>query len=417
MCAAARDVDDTLHLAYITTGYPYASHTFIQIEVLALREMGVEVSTYVLWRSPTSEIRTEADREAYATTYSMRPPRPLHYAAAHARAASTRFAEYRTTFKQTLARGGQGPSDIVRHFAYFVQGVVLWDRCRRTGVRHIHAHFANVASDVAMVACALSRGAMSWSFTMHGPTEFYNVNHFRLADKALAARFVVCISHFARSQLMALTDIEHWDKFKIVRSGINTSTFSPSPRAPGRQRLTILCVARLAPEKGQALLIRAAARILEQGHELAVVLAGDGPEREQLERLIRDLGLSDTVRLLGAVGHTTVQELIADADVFCLPSFAEGIPMTLMEAMAAEVPVISSRITGIPELIEHGHNGLLVTPGDLDDLEAALLRVIHEPDAAAEMAKAGRERVCSSHDLFKNTRQLHELFEQFVGSA
>lgn len=406
---------DRLHLAYVTTGYPYVSHTFIQNEVLALRRLGVTIDTFALRREPLEQVRTSADREAWETTYPLRPPRIAHYARAHLSAIAANPAAYRWALASALWRGQSSLPALARQLTYFLQGVVLWHRCRLAGAHHIHAHFANVASDVAMIAASLGDQSLAWSFTMHGPTEFYDVSRFRLDEKASNACFVVCISDFARSQLMGLVAAEHWDDFEVVRCGVDTTSFTP---AVGDRSgpLRITCVGRLVPEKGQRVLVEAVAQMSARGFDVRLALAGDGPERHRLERMAHDRGLAARVDFLGAIAHTRVRDLLDHTDLFCLPSFAEGVPIVLMEAMAMEIPVVACRVMGIPELVQDGISGCLVSPGSAADLVMVLSALASEPDRRRTLGRAARERVRAAFDLDENARRLKQVFDDRVPS-
>jgi colanic acid/amylovoran biosynthesis glycosyltransferase len=406
--------DPPLRLAYIATGYPYVSHTFIQSEVAALRELGVQIDTFAIRRAPESECRTKADEEARATTYALRPPRPLHYLRAHVAAVLGRRHGYRRALLRALRLGAGSTADLAHQLAYFVQGVVLWHRCRAAGVPHVHAHFANVGSDVASVAATLEGEGLTWSFTMHGPTEFSDVRHYHLAEKTRAARFVICVSEFARSQLMALVAPEHWGKLHVVHCGVDVERFVPPEQARDHGPVRVACVGRLVPEKGQRLLIEAVAAICRGGANVCLTFAGDGPERASLEDLATELHIADHVEFLGAVAHTDVDELLRRSDIFCLASFAEGVPIVLMEAMAMELPVIASRVMGIPELIEDRVSGRLVAPGSLSDLTDVLSQLVEDPEHRRQLGEAARRQVGSKFELRANATRLRRIYEELL---
>ncbi len=404
-----------MHIAYVTTGYPWVSHTFIQNEVLGLRALGVEVDTFTIARSSLSECRTDADREAYRTTYALRPPRAWHYARAHLAGMLTRPSRYLAALKRAVQMAGLAPRDLVRHLAYFVQGVVLWDRCRAAGVSHVHAHFANVSSDVALLAAMLGGDSFTWSFTMHGPTEFYDLRHHRLAEKATDAAFVICISDFARSQLMGIVDPAEWATLRVVHCGVDVSRFVPTGHERRGGPVTIACIGRLVPEKGQSLLIEAVGALRDAGTEVRLVLVGDGPQRDGLERLVDASGLRDRVEFRGAVAHTEIERILHAADIFCLPSFAEGVPIVLMEAMAMELPVIACQVMGIPELIQDDVTGRLVRPGSRDALVDALSALAADPDRRAALGRAARQRVAAEFELATNVGQLRGVYAEYLG--
>ena len=248
---------------------------------------------------------------------------------------------------------------------------------------------------------------------MHGPTEFADLGHYRLAEKLADASFVVCISDFARSQLMALSDPEAWERLDVVHVGIPVDQFTRSkPSSAGRREPTILYIGRLVPEKGQAVLLDAVALLAARGRLVDVTLAGEGPLRQALERRAEQLGIASQVSFLGAVGQDRLRALYEDASIFCLPSFAEGVPVVLMEAMAMGLPVVSTRITGIPELIEDGSSGLLVAPGRPDELADRLEWLLADPALRRELGTEAREAVLREFDAERSAEQLYELFRE-----
>jgi glycosyltransferase involved in cell wall biosynthesis len=310
--------------------------------------------------------------------------------------------------------GRGSPRDLARHVAYFLQGVLLWDRCRLAGISHVHAHFANVASDVALLAATLGGDEMSWSFTMHGPTEFYDVRHHRLSEKASDARFVICVSDFARSQLMRIASPEHWRKLHVVHCGVDVDRFAPAERDNGRVELRIACVGRLVSEKGQGVLIEAITGMREAGLDVHLTLVGDGPQREMLEAQAHELGVSDHVSFLGAVAHTEVEGVLQRSNMFCLPSFAEGVPIVLMEAMAMQLPVVACGVMGIPELIEDRVSGRLVRPGSRTDLIDALSGLARDPTERQALGRAARDQVAAAFELHTSATQLHGIYSRFL---
>lgn len=250
---------------------------------------------------------------------------------------------------------------------------------------------------------------------MHGPTEFWDVRHYRLAEKLASAGFVVCISEFCRSQLMNLCEPERWQRLRVVHCGIPVEDFTRRrpPSEPGADA-RILYIGRLVPEKGQTVLLEAIAELARRGHEVTATIAGEGALKPELEKMAKRLGLSDRVEFPGAVGQHQLRDLYEEAAVFCLPSFGEGVPIVLMEAMAMEVPPISTRIAGIPELIDHERSGLLVPPGNTEELTEALESLLNEPAFHRELAAAGREKVLEEFDTHRSAAQLLAIFEEML---
>jgi glycosyltransferase involved in cell wall biosynthesis len=403
-----------LKLAYLISRYPLLSHTFILREVRGLRRAGVQVDTFTIRRSGPEEILSDADREEDASTHALVPPPPGRLAAAHLRALLTRPGRYAQTLRLAFSLRGRGARAALWQLFYFGESALMWDACRRRGIRHIHAHHANVASDVALLAASLGGPEWSWSFTMHGSTEFFDVREHRLAQKVELARFVVCVSHHGRSQLMSLVGTDHWDKLHVVHCGVDLSEFEPVSRN-GAGPVDVLTVGRALPVKGQALLIEAVADIARRGQDVRLTIVGDGPLIDELRERAASLGVADRVTFAGAVGPDQVPAFLARSDVFALTSFAEGLPVVLIEAAASGLPVVASGITGIPELVEHGESGMLFVPGRADALAEALGAVVAAPpERRRAMGQAGRGRVAAGFDIEKTVEELRAVFTKYV---
>lgn len=406
-----------MKVAYLTSRYPSLSHTFIAREVAALRRRGLEIDTFSVRRTDPALVLSQADRDAHATTEALLPPTPGALAAA-AVAAAIRPRHTAHLLRSALLRRGRGPKRTLWQLFYAVEAVLLWRRCRRAATSHVHAHFANVGADVARLAAVFGGDGWTWSFTMHGPTEFADVSGFDLAGKVEDAAFVICISDFCRSQLMALVDPVHWAKLLVVHCGIDLSQFEPVERAPRRGApLRVLCVGRLVPEKGQSVLLDALARLRDAGTAVEVTLVADGPCRAALERQADELGVAGAVTFTGNVGQDEIADRYREADVFCLPSFAEGVPTVLMEAMATGLPVVSTSIAGIPELVTDGESGLLVAPGRADLLADALRMLAHDPDRRSAMGRAGRATVQKEFDVDGTSAALASIFRDALSRS
>lgn len=405
-----------MNVAYITSLYPSLSHSFILREVRGLRAQGVAVTSFSVRRTPPEQLIAPEDREEADAALVLLPPDPRRFAAAVGRAAVTARGRFLRAALGAVRRGlSLGPRAALWQAFYVGEAVLVWDECRRRGIRHVHAHFANVGADVAQLVAAIGGPGWSWSFTMHGPTEFFDVPGHRLADKTRDARFVSCISDFCRSQLMKLVEREHWDKLHLVRCGVDPAVYAPAPGRPEDGSLRVVCVGRLVPDKGQSLLVDAVALLRERGFDARLELVGDGPDRAHLERHVAELGLGEWVRLAGAVGQDTMRDHYAAADVFCLPSFAEGVPVVLMEAMAMGLPVVTTRIAGIGELVEDGVSGVLVRPGRAD-LIADALAGLADPAVRARMGAAGREMVVREFDVAISAERLAGILRDAAGT-
>jgi glycosyltransferase involved in cell wall biosynthesis len=232
---------------------------------------------------------------------------------------------------------------------------------------------------------------------------------------------VVCISQFAKGQLMRISHPDDWAKLQVCRLGVDPAQFSfrASPALPAASatskssRARLLCVGRLSSAKAQMLLVQACARLRDEGLDFSLTLVGDGPDRSRIAQAVSSLALSDRIELTGSLNQQAVRAQLAQADIFVLPSLAEGIPVVLMEAMSSGVPCVSTPVNGIPELISHNQTGLLATPGDLDSLATQLRRLIQTPNLRSSLAHAAHAKVLADFDLPRNVAQLSRIFSGF----
>jgi colanic acid/amylovoran biosynthesis glycosyltransferase len=402
-----------LRIAYLTGRYPAISHTFILREVQALRRVGVEVSTHSIWRTSEGDLLSADDRAEAEVTQNVLPPHlpsVLHALRTRPRAAAAALA-------RALRLARPGISGRARGVLWFLEAATLWRRLESEGITHVHAHLNGTAPTVALLVAALGgspRRRWTWSLTVHGPTEFYDVYGERLAEKVRDADLVVAISEFARSQLMGLVEEEHWAKIHVVHCGVEPRVFAPAPERRDGGPLRVLNVSRLTAPKGNAVLLEAIADLRDRGVEAEATIVGDGVRRATLERLAGDLGIADRVRFLGAVAPDRIPQELARADVFCLPSFAEGVPVVLMEAMAMEVPVVASAVMGVPELVEDGTSGLLVAPGRPDAVADALATLAADPARRKALGRAGRSKVLAEFDVDRSAQLLRDRFRALL---
>jgi glycosyltransferase involved in cell wall biosynthesis len=401
-----------MRVAYLVSRYPAISHAFLAREVHGLRALGIEVETISIRRPRPQELLTEADRIEAARTLAILPPRPLALVAAHLTALARHPWRYLRTL--AIAVGGAAPGIRSRLWAvfYFAEAALVRRHCRRLGIGHLHAaQFADAAADVAMLTAGLEPG-WTWSLTVHGPGEFYEARRHRLAEKVRRAAFTTAVSEFTRSQLLALAGMERAADIHVIRMGVDLERFRSTERPerlPAETR--VLSVARLVPHKGHAVLLRALARLRDDGLPLRAVIAGEGPERDGLRALADELGLHGLVDFTGAVSQEELPGLYAEADVFCLPTLAEAVGVVNMEAMATGLPVVSSRLMGVPELVEDGSTGLLVTPGRDGELAAALRRLAEDPDLRRRLGQQGRRKVAAEFDSGREAARLSVLLE------
>ncbi len=394
-----------LRLAYLVSRYPAVSHTFILREVLALRRLGatIEVASVNAPDRPLERMTDDERAEARATYCLKRDGiagallAALHCARRHPLGCLRAFAQ-----SVTLGRGLRR----LYALAYLAEAMMVVRWMARHDLQHLHVHFATAGANVGLLASTLA--PIGLSLTVHGPDEFDDVRGQHLARKLRAADLVVCISQFARSQLMRLSDGTQWAKLQVCRLGV--AAHGERRPAAGETVPQLLCVGRLVPAKGQRVLLDACAQLRAAGRAFRLTLVGHGDDERGLREHARGLGLDGCVTFAGALNAGEVRAALERADVFVLPSLAEGIPVVLMEAMAAGVPCVSCPVNGIPELIEHGTNGLLATPGDANTLAARITQLLDDPGVRERLAAAGRARVRDAFDLERNAARLAALF-------
>ena len=400
-------------LLYLTGEYPRVTDTFIQREVAALRAQGIAVMTASIRRTgPEHLVGEEQIAEAAQTFHVLEAAKhPLRLAAAKLRLLRHPGRFFRA-FALVWRTAPGGLRNWLWQMFYFAEAIVLADHMQRHGVRHLHNHIAKASCTVAMLASELS--GIPYSFTLHGPDIFFAPDHWRLDEKIARARFVACISEFCRAQAMIFSDRALWDKLHIVHCGIDPARYDPAPRQ-GPPHLTF--VGRLAAVKGVPVLLEALSFLKGELPRLRVTLIGDGPERARLEQDAADLGLRDVVDFAGYRSQSEVARALKVTDALVLPSFAEGVPVVLMEAMAAGRPVITTGVAGVSELVEHGKSGFLVPPGDAQRLAQAIRAVLADPDRRIEMGRTGRTRVVEDFDIGKEAAWLGRLFEVYADGA
>jgi colanic acid/amylovoran biosynthesis glycosyltransferase len=409
-------------VAYLMSYYPAISHAFVLREVEHVRAAGVDLATLSTHRARDEDLLAEADRRAAATTFSVLPTDVVRLLGAHLEAFVRSPRRYLATLALALRTGAPGARDRLWHLFYFAEAMILLRHCRRAGIAHIHAQFADSATDVAMLVAHYRRGQRvdgvecTWSLAVHGSVEFYDVTRYALVAKLAHARFAVAISDFGRSQLMRLTDLERWPNIHVVRCGVDPRVFAPpADRSGSDRRAEVLFVGRLLHGKGLSLLFEAIGELRRRDLDVTATIVGDGPAREELQSVARRRHVSEHVRFLGAVGQDDIRRHYAAADIFCLPSFAEGIPVVAIEAMAMELPVVTTRIMGIPELVDDGTEGLLTPPGRSGALIEALDRLVRAPDERRRMGRAARRKVERDYDVAHSAARMRAVLEQELG--
>lgn len=398
-----------LRLAYLISRYPAISHTFILREVRELRHLGFDILTASI-NPPdrSSQLLSEEERQEAASTFVVKAQPTSRVAAALLRTLAVHPLKAAGAFIWAFRLAGWDVRALSMRVFYLLEAMVLGDWMRRESLHHLHVHFATPAATVALFVQRIF--GLPFSMTVHGPDEFYSVGEYHLAEKVEAASFICCIGRYCRSQLMKLSEPRHWNKLEVAPLGVDPNLFRSSSAHGPRAKFRILCVGRLVPAKGQAVLLAALRLLREKGREVEVLFAGDGPDRQRLTALAQEWTIAEDCRFLGAVNPDAVKDLYAEADLFVLPSFAEGIPVVLMEAMAMGLPCISTFVNGIPELIESGREGTLVPPSDGIALSAAIEQLMDDAEMRVSHAANALEKVRTNYDLQANVHRLASIF-------
>jgi len=403
---------DTIRVAYLNSEYPSLSHTFIEREVRSVRRHGVEVRTFSIRRPGRTGTLGAAHREAAAETEYIQD-------GAWRVAVSLIGSALRhpLAFARAVAAGQRmapdGLSSRLLHVAYALEGVQLATMLAKRRLRHVHVHMANNAAAVAMLACRFDP-RLRYSLSIHGSAEFFDVYRLRLGAKAEGAVFVRCISAFCKSQVMAWSDPSAWSRFHVVHTGVDETRVKP-PETRLQESLRILTIGRLVPIKGYDVLLDACRSMSDKGVAWSLCLVGDGPMRESLERRAADLRIADHVRFAGPVAQEEIGAHLDAANVMVVSSFMEGVPVVLMEAMAAGLAAIATRVGGVGELIDDGANGLLVSPGSVESLTAALLRLALDANLRAVLGRAARETIRAHWRVDDAGAQMARLFHKYRG--
>lgn len=398
----------SMRIAYFINQYPKVSHSFIRREILALERQGVEVQRIAL-RGWDAELQDADDASERAKTrYVLQ--RGIKGLLAPAwqvlRAQPRRFFQ---ALQLAMRVGLRADRAWPYHLVYLAEACQVLQWLQAGEARHVHAHFGTNSTEVVMLANVL--GGPAYSFTVHGPEEFDKPQFLHMGEKVRRAAFVAAVSSYGRSQLFRWVAHDHWAKVKVVHCGLERSFHEVAPvGVPTAPRL--VCVGRLCEQKGQLLLLEAARVLAARSIAFELVLAGDGEMRGQVEALIARYGLQQQARITGWISSAQVREEILAARALVLPSFAEGLPVVIMEAMALRRPVLTTYVAGIPELVRPGENGWLFPAGAVDELAAAMADCLAQPvEVLQRMGEAARQRVLQRHDIDTEAARLASYFK------
>jgi len=403
-----------LRIAYLVNQYPGPSHSFIRREITALEEQGVEILRYTVRRA-WAALPDEADVAERSRTRAILEAGTLGIFGHTLLCLISRPLGTLRALSLAVRLGLPSPRSALRNLVYFGEACTLarWIAQRRA--QHLHAHFGTNSAMVAMLCHEVS--GLSYSFTVHGPEEFDRAEQLAIREKIKRASFVVAVCNFGRSQLFRWCRIEDWKKVEVVHCGLGEDLLKA--RADGvPNNASLVCVARLGEQKGHLLLLEAIAKLKKEGVRLRLLLVGDGPMRHLVEVRIQELQLADSVELTGWLSGKQVRDAIVASRALLLPSFAEGLPVVLMEAFMLGRPVVATYVAGVPELVEAGASGWLVPAGSVEALASAIRSALAaSPAQLQQMAKVGAQRVLQEHDASREASKLAALFRRQVGGA
>lgn len=394
-------------ITYLVNQYPKVSHSFIRREILALEKQGFDVQRLALrgWDATLVDDEDAAERER--TRYVLQGG-VLSLLIASLRTLVTSPARYLSALGLAVQMGWRAARPFPYHLIYLAEACRMLPWLKSFGTMHAHAHFGTNSAEVLMLAHAL--GGPPYSFTVHGADEVDDAGRLGLGEKARRAAFLVAVSSYGRGQLFRWIRRTDWNKVRVVHCGLDPRFYDVAP-VPPPTGIRLVCVGRICAEKGQLLLIDAVRQLTQRGVRLELVLVGDGEMRGEVEALIARYQLGGTVRMAGWLSGEAVRAEILAARALVLPSFIEGLPVVLIEAMALRRPVLTTYVAGIPELVRSGQDGWLFPAGDVDALATAIADCLaRSPEELRVMGDAARARALERHSIESEAAKLAELF-------
>jgi glycosyltransferase involved in cell wall biosynthesis len=403
-----------MRIAYIIGTFPSLTTTFIEREILEASNQGLDLVLISIRPAEQFAVSPDSRSLVARTRYVL----PVHWGrllSAHLHFVLARFNVYICTLLYLLTRPHASLQACLKTLFHFVEGVYAADFLRGENVDMIHAHFVDRAATLALVVARLL--GLPYSFTAHARNIY--VNPTLLPEKIAEARFVVTCTAYNKAYLERVGGACAVDKIHLVYHGLDLADFVPDER-PATKTPRILAVGRLQEKKGFPYLVGACYLLKQRDHRFACEIVGEGPERAALEQLITSLGVEDSVHLSGRLPFSEVITRYRQADIFTLPCILakdgdrDGIPNVLLEAMAMQLPVVTTRWSGIPELVEDGVTGLLIESGDEEALADALARLLEDVNLRESLGKAGRAKVARDFDVYRNVERLLALFSRYL---
>ena len=399
-----------MKVAYILNTYPSPSQSFIRREMRALERRGVTVKRFAM-RPFDGDLPDPSDREEKrATEYVLAKGMAAMVFAVFVMGLRGPVRIYKALFL-ALQASRNSEAGLLKHLIYFFEAAYVARRIEELRIDRMHAHFGTNSATVAMLVSEIS--GKPFSFTVHGPEEFDKPAAIALPLKLRKADFAVAISSFGRSQLCRLVEYRYWPRIKVVHCGIEPHHYESARPMPSTRPIQLVNIGRFVEQKGQLILIEAMALVTKRGVDARLVLVGDGPMRLPLERAIARSGLGDRITLTGWLDEAGVRREIEASHALALPSFAEGLPMVVMEAMVTGRPAIATWIAGVPELVQDGRTGWLVPAGNPEELAEAITQLATcADDKLRRMGSTARARVLMRHNIDIEAAKLAEHFAQ-----
>ena len=402
-------------LAYFINCFPNLIETMIYREVGALRALGNEVCIFSIRRPAPAEIPTEAQSFCDATFYIL-PIGLFQLLKTHMRALVRHPVRYWHILFAVLSGTHMRFRDRLRTLCHFIEAVAVLPVVEELHVDHLHAHWAVGAATSAMVISQFL--GIPFTFTAHA----YDIwrEKLLLPEKLRAAQAIVTCTDYNRQHLATTYGIR-MEKLHVVYHGVDLRRFQPG-EPPRNAEPVLLSVGRLVEQKGLDRLLRACAALAQQGYRLRCDIIGDGPLRRDLEQLTDELGLGERVHFHGRLFQEQLIEHYAAADLFVLPCIQaadgdrDGIPNVLIEAMAMQLPIISTRFSGVPELVVDASTGVLVEPDNVPALVEAMRGLLDDPARGHSLGQAGRQRVIEGFTIERSATTLHHLFASLISA-
>jgi glycosyltransferase involved in cell wall biosynthesis len=393
-----------IQLVYILSYYPEVTTTFIDREVLAMKQLGAELRMLAL-RQPRTQL-SEEQKELQKEVMYLHPIHLPSITLAHLYFLFTRPWRYLSMLYYLISRPDYKFTERRKALSHFSLGIIVANKLRSSRIDHIHVHIVNWAL-VGLVASRMF--AVPYSVTAHAKGDIF-VKPFMLREKFSNAKFVAACTRYNMDYLKQIGKPGYSDKVKYIYHGLDIQQYQRKHQLQQSSRPIILGVGQLKERKGFQILVEACAILKNRGVNFECQIVGKGPMQPNLVDLIQRLELSDLVVLLGELSHEEVFSRYEQANIFALPAIQakngdqDGIPNVILEAMAMELPIVSTKHSAIPEVVEHEINGLLVPPGDPEALAEALSRLISKPDLGETFGRAGRRKVADEFNPLKILR-------------